>query len=208
MNVYLYVLNTMADWEIGFLTAELNSKRYFKDENLEIKIIKTGKTNDTIQTMGGFAIQPNISVGSLNIEEDDILILPGADTWLEEENNQILEIAKKRVDNNLKVAAICGGTVGLAKEGALNNIKHTSNDKEFLKMICPTYSGEKFYQKSPAVTDKNLVTASGLAPIEFTYEVLKLLGVFKTETLESWCKLYKTRESKYYFDLMNSITKD
>ena len=31
MNVYLYVLNTMADWKIGFLMAELHSKRYFKN---------------------------------------------------------------------------------------------------------------------------------------------------------------------------------
>ena len=114
---------------------------------------------------------------------------------------------KKRVENNLKVAAICGATVGLAKEGVLNSIKHTSNDKNFLKMVCSNYSGEELYQNIPAVTDNKLVTASGLAPIEFTYEVLKLLDVFNKNTLESWYKLYMTKESKYYFELMNSIKK-
>ena len=207
MNVYLYVLDTMADWEVGFLTAELNSKRYFKDKNIEAKIIKIGNTNSSVTTMGGFVLQPDIPVDSLIFKDDDILILPGADTWFEDENNQILKIAKKRIENNSKVAAICGGTFGLAKENALNNIKHTSNDKDFLKMVCPNYSGEKFYQNTPAVTDKNLVTASGLAPVEFTYEVLKLLDVFKVKTLESWYNLYKTKESKYYFELMNSIKK-
>lgn len=29
-TVYLYVFDTMSDWEIGYLTAELNSGRYFK----------------------------------------------------------------------------------------------------------------------------------------------------------------------------------
>lgn len=29
-TVYLYVFDTMADWEIGYLTAELNSGRYYK----------------------------------------------------------------------------------------------------------------------------------------------------------------------------------
>jgi hypothetical protein len=29
-TVYLYVFDTMSDWEIGYLTAELNSGRYYK----------------------------------------------------------------------------------------------------------------------------------------------------------------------------------
>lgn len=29
-KVYLYVFNTMSDWEYGYLIAELNSGRYFK----------------------------------------------------------------------------------------------------------------------------------------------------------------------------------
>lgn len=28
--VYLYVFDTMADWEISYLSAELNSGRYYK----------------------------------------------------------------------------------------------------------------------------------------------------------------------------------
>jgi len=29
-TVYLYVFDTMADWEVAYLNAELYSKRYFK----------------------------------------------------------------------------------------------------------------------------------------------------------------------------------
>jgi len=32
MKVYLYLLDTLADWEIGFITAELYSHRYFDVE--------------------------------------------------------------------------------------------------------------------------------------------------------------------------------
>ena len=31
-NVYLYVMDTMADWEVGHITTELNSKRFFKKD--------------------------------------------------------------------------------------------------------------------------------------------------------------------------------
>ena len=29
INVYNYVLDTLADWELGYVTAELNSGQYF-----------------------------------------------------------------------------------------------------------------------------------------------------------------------------------
>ena len=29
-TVYVYVMNTMADWEIGYCLAELHSKRFFR----------------------------------------------------------------------------------------------------------------------------------------------------------------------------------
>lgn len=29
-KVYIYVLDTLADWELGYVTAELNSRRFFK----------------------------------------------------------------------------------------------------------------------------------------------------------------------------------
>lgn len=28
-TVYVYVMNTMADWELGYCNAELHSKRFF-----------------------------------------------------------------------------------------------------------------------------------------------------------------------------------
>ena len=30
-TVYVYVLDTLADWEIGHVTAELHSKRFFQE---------------------------------------------------------------------------------------------------------------------------------------------------------------------------------
>lgn len=101
------------------------------------------------------------------------------------------------------VAAICGATLGLAKTGLLDFRNHTSNDLEFLKMVILSYSGEKYYKMESAVNDENLITASGIAPLEFTVQVLKVLDVFKEEALSSWLNLYKTHDSKYFFELMN-----
>jgi len=206
MNVYLYVLDTLADWEIGYLTAEINSKRYFKNKNDDCKIVKVGASKDPIKTMGGMSIKPDIQIGEMKFQNNDILVLPGGDTWLEEKNKEILLYAKEVINNGQNVAAICGATLGLAKVGALDKKKHTSNAKDLLKMICPEYLGENSYVEKPAVVDKNLITASGLCALEFAYEVIKILNIFKSETLESWYNLYTTKEAKYFFSLMSSIT--
>jgi hypothetical protein len=39
-TVYLYVLDTLADWEIGYLSAELYSKRFFADKETDCTVIK------------------------------------------------------------------------------------------------------------------------------------------------------------------------
>ena len=199
------MLNTLADWEISYLTAELNSGRYLDKTKPSVELIKIGNTTEPIKTMGGIIITPDESIDNIRFKEDDLLILPGADTWMEEENKKIIDIVSGIINEKVIIAAICGATVALANKGILNNRKHTSNDIEVLKMFCPEYTGENFYLNQPAFTDDNLITASGITPLEFSYEVLKRINVMKAETLEAWYHLYKTNEPKYFYALMESL---
>jgi putative intracellular protease/amidase len=114
-------------------------------------------------------------------------------------------MAEKYLEKGIVVGAICGATIGLAMGGVLDQRAHTSNDLGYLKMVCPSYDGEKYYKQECVVTDGNLITASGIAPLEFTLHILKILEVFLPQTLDSWYNLYKTQEAKYFFELMNSI---
>ncbi|WP_338691090.1 type 1 glutamine amidotransferase family protein [Paraclostridium sordellii] len=202
-KVYMYVFDTMADWEVGYLTAELNTGRYFKKGLEPLKVITVGIDKNPIMTMGGLKVIPDISIEECNIESKDVLILPGGDTWTSSIHEIILEKAKEALIQGSIVAAICGATLGLAKKGILDFRNHTSNDLEFINMVIPNYSGEKYYKMEAVVNDENLVTASGIAPLEFTFQVLKILQVFESESLNSWLNLYKTYDSKYFFELMN-----
>ncbi|MFA6914581.1 MAG: glutamine amidotransferase, partial [Endomicrobiia bacterium] len=71
---------------------------------------------------------------------------------------------------------------------------------------CPEYKGEKYYRKEHAVSDRNLITAGGTAPIEFAREILKKLDVISDEVLDTWYKLYKEQDSQYYFKLMKMLS--
>ncbi|AXI10387.1 glutamine amidotransferase [Oceanobacillus zhaokaii] len=204
-NVYLYVFNTMSDWEYGYLIAELNSGRYFKKDLAPFKVVTVGINKEIITTMGGLSINPNISLDEYTLESKDLLILPGGNTWGEDIHQPILKRIGEALELGTIVAAICGATEGLANFGYLDSRKHTSNNLEYLKMVCPNYKGEFFYEMGPAVSGENLVTASGVAPLEFAMEVLKKLDVFAPDTLHSWYNLNKTHKPQYFFQLMNSI---
>ncbi|CAN7270687.1 type 1 glutamine amidotransferase family protein [Rossellomorea sp. LjRoot5] len=206
-KAFLYVFDTMSDWEYGYLMAELNSGRYFKKDAAPIKVMTVGATKEMITTMGGLCIKPDISVDECTLESKDLLILPGGTTWNEEIHQPILERISHALELGTIVAAICGAVEGLANMGYLDTRKHTSNNLEYTKIVCPNYKGEEFYESGPAVADGNLITASGIAPLEFAMEVLKKIDVFTPETLHSWYHLNKTHQPQYFFQLMDSINR-
>ena len=201
-TVYLYVFDTVADWETGYITAEINSGRFFKKESTPLKLVTVSNSKSGVTTMGGLKLKPDAGISEINMEDAVALILPGGDTWLDSVHDEILKTAEECLKENIIVAAICGATVGLAGKGLLNDRPHTSNDLEFLKAVCPDYTGETFYQNQPAVTDGNLITASGIAPLEFSAQVFGRLDVFTPEILDAWYQLYNTRNAKYYFRLL------
>lgn len=204
-TVYLYVFDTMSDWEIGYLAAELNSGRYFRQGLAPAKIVTVGIEKTPVTTMGGLKIMPDMSVEECSVNEADALILPGGNTWMEAVHMPLLKLAERCIKEGIVVGAICGATLGLAQAGWLDSRWHTSNDLDYLKMVCPSYTGEEYYKVESAVTDGNLITASGVAPLAFCVHVLKALDVVSPDTLDAWHRLNTTHEPGYFYALMQSI---
>jgi putative intracellular protease/amidase len=203
--VYLYVFDTMADWEPGYVLAELHSGRYFKDKTLQYPVQTISLTLEPITTMGGVKILPALTVAQLDASVAGLLILPGGDSWLEPCHAPVFAKVREFLAERIPVAAICGATLGLASQGFLNHCQHTSNDLGYLKAMCPAYTGEAFYRHEPAVIDGDLITASGIAPLDFARVILQKLAVFRPETLDAWYQLYQTHKAAYFFALMASL---
>jgi putative intracellular protease/amidase len=206
MNAYLVVVDTLADWEIGYLTAELHSRRFFANPLADFGFRKVGLSTAEVTSMGGATHVPDLALADLRLEPGDVLILPGGERWDQPELRPILEFARDALDAGHNVAAICGAVDGLGSVGALDARRHTSNDLGFLKQACPAYRGEKLYRQEPAVRGDNLLTATGLAPLEFSAEVLKMLKVWRPETIRAWYQLHKTRKERWYHALVASMT--
>jgi len=128
---YLYVLDSMADWEIGYLIAELNSGRYFRKDIAQYTVKTVALTKKAVVSMGGIQIIPDVSINELTTENAGLLILPGANTWLDKMHAPLLEKVKEFINADVNVAAICGATMALAQAGFLDNRYHTSNDLHY-----------------------------------------------------------------------------
>lgn len=185
--------------------AELCSGRFFRDGRTKYRLVTFGCTPSAIRTMGGLRIVPDVLVPDITPEDGDVILLPGADTWLDPVQKPVLVQVREFLDQGVLVAAICGATLGLASECLLDDRPHTSNDRSALSVLCPRYQGQPYYRDEPAVTDGNLITASGLAPVEFAYHILKRLDVMRDSTLEAWYRLFTTRSPASYYALMQSL---
>lgn len=204
-TLYLYILDSLSDWEPGHVTAELRSGRYLKDPALRYSVVLCGSTLDPVTTMGGLHLTPEVLIRDIHPVLGDVLVLTGADTWLDTAQVPTLKVAGRLLDEGILIAAICGATLGLANAGLLDKRPHTSNDPAALKMFCPNYRGENYYVNEPAVTAGNLITASGLAPVEFAYHIFRSLDVMAPATLEAWHGLFTTRQPEYFYALMGSL---
>ena len=157
--------------------------------------------------MGGLTIIPDMTIEDIQVNKDNVLILPGSDRWSASENFWILEIAKRFLEAGGLVAAICGATVALANMGILDDKKHTSNGAGFLNMFCPEYKGTDNYIDKPAVRDENLITAAATGALEMTRLILEYLDVFGADTLEHWYAYFSTGNANVFFAMMQSLQK-
>jgi len=203
--VYLYVLDTLADWEPGYVAAELNSGRFFQKGAPAFTVRTVALSREPVTTLGGLRILPDMTVDEADVRKAALLLLPGGETWLESRHAPALDKAREFLAAGVPVAAICGATMALAEAGLLDDRPHTSNDLGFLRSVCPNYKGAGRYLAQPAVTGGDLITASGTAPLEFARQVFQRLGAFSEETLEAWYNLHTLKEPQYFHQLMRSV---
>ncbi|MEU6908895.1 type 1 glutamine amidotransferase family protein [Streptomyces coeruleorubidus] len=187
--VHLAVYDTLADWETGHATAHLARAGH------EIRTV--GPSTDPVTSIGGLRIQPGTALDDVRPEDSSLLILPGADLW--DTSGDLAPFARKArefLETGVPVAAICGATAGLAREGLLDDRSHTSAVSFYL--AATGYAGGERYVETDAVTDGNLVTAGPTEPVAFAREIFRLLGVYEGEVLDAWYLLFHDSDAAAY----------
>ncbi|MEV6393952.1 type 1 glutamine amidotransferase family protein [Streptomyces sp. NPDC051907] len=188
-TVHLAVYDTFADWETGHTTAHLTQNGF---------TVKTvALTADPVTTMGGVRVQPDLVLADLRPEDSELLVLTGASLWdTGDDLAPFAHTARAFLDAGVPVAAICGATAGLAREGLLDDRAHTSAISFYLDAT--EYKGGEHYREADAVTDGDLITAGPTEPVAFAREVFARLGVYEGEKLDAWYRLFHDSDPSAY----------
>ena len=204
-TIYVYVLDTLADWELGYITSELHSGRFFKKDAERVSLKTVSYSKEPIHTMGGLTVIPDCLIDDIAVKETTVLQLPGADTWSDPKHSAIIKQASELLSLGAIVGAICGATVALANFGLLDNRRHTSNGRGFLEMFSPAYNGQDLYVDKPSVADNNLITANPTGALLWAKQIIEHLGVFQANTLEFWYEYFSTGKAESFFALMQTV---
>ncbi len=178
-EVLVFIFNGYADWESAYVCAELNTP----ETAYTVKTI--GLDREPKTSMGGFRVLPDYTVNDFP-PDFSMLILPGGYAWMEQLNNAVLPVVQYAVKKQIPVGAICNAVNFMAENGFLDQIRHSGNTLEFMKLQAPHYQGEPNFLPKQAVCDSGIITANGSAALEFAREILLLLKVKSENDVIKW----------------------
>ncbi len=199
-NEILYILlPDYAAHEVVFLSQAIASDEFALKENPKYINKVVAQTMEPVKSIGGFRTLPDYSFETMP-EDYAALVLIGGFGWATPVADRVVPIVAKAIADGKVVGAICNAASFMAKHGFLNDLKHTGNGLEQLKL----WGGENYtnaagYVNVQAVSDKNIVTANGSATLEFAKELLLLLENDTPERIEMYyqfnkqgfCELFK-----------------
>ena len=189
-KVLLVLLDEYSDWEGAFLSTALHIG-IVPGREVKYKVHVVAPTLNAVRSFGGFRTSPDCSFENMP-KEYEALILIGGNRWGSPEAEKVVPLVQKALDSGVLVGAICCGASFLCAHGFLNHVKHTGNGLEELQRWGgERYTNEAGYVNAQAVSDGNVVTANGVAYLEFTREVLLRLEADAVESIETWYDFYK-----------------
>lgn len=184
--VHVMVIEGFADWEPAHALAEL--RRWGKRT-----IRSVGFTPAPVTSMGGLRVTPDVDLASVNPTDVELFIIPGGTLWERDDYPRapLEALLTGLVGAGTPVAAICGATLALGRAGLLDDRRHTSNARGYLPAHADGYAGGDHYVDVPVVADRHVITASGLASVDFARAIFAELGVATDDQRALWFELFK-----------------
>ena len=199
--IAIYATETMSDWEYAYLTTQVAEAGAQVPDRF--KVLFVGESLEAVRSKGGIEVVPALTLQDVQNRTDiAAFVVPGADTYFDG-HEQLLETVNVLKENEVLLAAICGGTLAFARAGVLDHCEHTSNAQGFLASV--NYTNTQGYKEDDVVFDGGVITASGLAPVSFTAAVLRAAGVYPDDVVDAWLQLHEQRTEAAFVEHMNKV---
>lgn len=131
-EILFIILNEYADWEGAFIAACLNAG-VMPGSEVKYTPKVVAPTLDAVRSIGGFRTLPDYCFQTMPTDYA-ALVLIGGMQWNSPEAEQAVPLVKDALQRGKIVGAICNAASFMAKHGFLNNVKHTGNTIQQLKL--------------------------------------------------------------------------
>lgn len=191
-EVLFLLLDQYADHESVFITEGINCEETQMREKPKYIVKTVAPDLRLVRSCGGFHTVPDYSIDTMPTDYA-ALVLIGGYGWLDESvADRVVPIVRDAINKGHIVGAICNAASFLAKHGFLNEVRHTGNGLEQLRLWGgDSYTNDAGYVDSQAVSDRHIVTANGSGALEFAKELLLLLEVDTPEWIERFYQFNK-----------------
>jgi len=177
-KILVFIFDEMTDYEITFISHLLSA-----DAGKEI--ITIAYEDKMIKGRSGFLYKPSRLVDDVLDEDVEGLIITGG--WYGQTKPELMKLINNLNSKGKLISAICGaGTVFLAKAGVLNNVKYTTPIVEWTQKHIEIYGNEDPFPRENFVServvrDRNIITAQGIAFIDFAIEICDWFNLFENQ---------------------------
>lgn len=174
-KILVFIYEQMADFEIIFALHLLGA-----DAGKEIVTIAF--ENKPLKSKSGVIYNPHKTVSDALRDEVEGLIIPGG--WNEEIREELMKLIIDIHNKEGLLAAICAGPRFLAKAGVLKNVKYTTSMKEWTDEHRVRFGEDDPFPRDTFVNDRvvrdgNIITAQGIAFVDFAVEILQYFNLFE-----------------------------
>jgi len=177
-KILVFMFDGMTDYQITFITHLLGA-----DGGKEV--ITIAYEDKIIKGRSGILYKPQRLVAEvLNEDVEGLIFCGGCYGYAKPELIQLIN--KINIEKKL-LGAICGaGTVLLAKAGVLNDVKYTTPIGTWAQKQIEVYGGKDPFPRENFITqrvvrDRNVITAQGIAFIDFAIEICDWFNLFENE---------------------------
>lgn len=182
MNTYILIYEGFANFEVVIASLILKGKG---------DVITISVDDKFITSYEGFKFQPHIQISEININDMDVLLIPGGDPKELYGHKEVYDLIQNANKANVVIGAICAGPIHLAKAGILQDVKYTVSNEDRNN----EYFDQSNYEEADVVVSGNIITSKPSAYVDFAIELGKKMSIFNDESAmkqtEDFFKNYK-----------------